>query len=154
MELTFNLMIECVARLEPTPPRYIDADVRVAEAVALLRLERVGCLLVTQKEKLVGIFTERDLLTRVLGMGLPLQMPLRECMTPNPVVVGLNDPIRQAIRRMQDGGYRHLPVVNETHKPVGILSAKRIIRYIVEHFPHVVYNLPPHPETCATREGA
>ena len=156
MELSRNLMIESVARLAPTAPREIGADARVADAVELLRRERVGCLLVTRSARLVGIFTERDLLTRVLAAGLPLRTPLRECMTPDPVSVGRHEPIRQAIRRMQDGGYRHLPVVDEERRPVGILSAKRIIAYIVEHFPHVVFNLPPDPDKTIpeSAEGA
>ncbi|MGL6075154.1 MAG: CBS domain-containing protein [Fimbriiglobus sp.] len=153
MELARNLKIESVERLEPTAPHQIEADVRVAQAVERLREARVGCLLVTQDGKLVGIFTERDLLTRVVGPGLPLSMPLRECMTPNPVSVGSLDPIRTAILKMQDGGYRHLPVVDAENRPIGILSVKRIIRHIVEHFPHVVYNQPPGP-TAREREGA
>lgn len=156
MELSRNLMIDSVARLEPTAPRQIDAACPVAGAVAVLREYRVGCLLVTRDGRLVGIFTERDLLTRVLAAGLPLDTPVRRVMTPDPVSVGLQEPIRQAIRRMQDGGYRHLPVVDADYRPVGILSAKRVIRYIADHFPHVVYTLPPGPGNTppAAREGA
>ena len=156
MELSRNLMIDSVARLEPTAPRQIDAACPVAGAVAVLREYRVGCLLVTRGGRLVGIFTERDLLTRVLATGLSLDTPVRRVMTPDPVSVGLQEPIRQAIRRMQDGGYRHLPVIDADYRPVGILSAKRVVRYIADHFPHVVYNLPPGPGSTspATREGA
>ena len=156
MQLSRNLTVESVARLEPTAPRQIRAACPVAEAVAMLREFRVGCLLVTDAGRLVGIFTERDLLTRVLATGLPLGTPLRGVMTADPVAVGLQEPIRQAIRRMQDGGYRHLPVVDAADRPVGVLSAKRVVRYIADHFPHVVYNLPPGPGSAspAAREGA
>jgi len=155
MELSRNLMIDSVARLGPTAPRQVAAACPVAEAVARLREYRVGCLLVTEAGRLVGIFTERDLLTRVLAAGLPLGTPLRRVMTPDPVSVGLQESIRQAIRRMQDGGYRHLPVVDAGLRPVGILSAQSVIRYIADHFPHV-YNLPPGPGSTspAAREGA
>jgi predicted transcriptional regulator len=47
---------------------------------------------------------------------------------------------------MQAGGYRHLPVVDENRRPVGMLSAKRIVSYLVEHFPATVFNLPPDPD--------
>ena len=156
MELSRNLMIDSVARLEPTAPRQIDAACPVAGAVAVLREYRVGCLLVTRGGRLVGIFTERDLLTRVLAAGLSLDTPVRRVMTPDPVSVGLQEPIRQAIRRMQDGGYRHLPVIDADYRPVGILSAKRVVRYIADHFPNVVYTLPPGPGSTspAAREGA
>ncbi len=156
MELSRNLKIDSVARLRPAPPRQVDADGPVADAVEVMRRERVGCLLVTHGGKLVGIFTERDLLNRVLAHGLPLAIPLRECMTADPVTVGLRDPVRAAVLKMQDGGYRHLPVVDEDGRPVGVLSAKKIIRYLVEHFPAVVYCQPPDPRNNypATPDGA
>lgn len=145
MELSRNLKIDSVARLGPTPPQAIDAGRPVRDAVDQLRAANVGCLLVTRDGKLVGLFTERDLLTRVLAVGLPLSVPLTECMTPDPVTVGPKDSVRTAILRMEAGGYRHLPVVDEAGRPVGVLSAKRIVRYLVEHFPGTVYNLPPDP---------
>ena len=145
MELSRNLKVESVARLQPTPPREVEAGRTVADAVRVLREHRVGCVLVTDAGRLVGLFTERDLLTRVLAPGLSLDTPLRACMTPNPVAVHPTDPVRVAVQKMQDGGYRHLPVVDEENRPVGVLSAKRIIRYLVEHFPGTVYNQPPDP---------
>jgi CBS domain-containing protein len=145
MELSRNLKIESVARLQPTPPWTADADGPVAAAIATMREHRVGCLLVTRDGKLVGIFTERDLLTRVLAKAVPLTAPLRDCMTADPVTVGPREPVRAAVQKMQTGGYRHLPVVDEDNRPVGILSAKRIVRYLVEHFPAVVYCQPPDP---------
>jgi predicted transcriptional regulator len=56
---------------------------------------------------------------------------------------------------MEEGGYRHLPVVDECSRVVGILSVKRIVHYLVEHFPNTVYNLPPDPNAVQQqREGA
>lgn len=146
MELSRNLKIDSVARLGPTQPQAIDAGRPVRDAVDQLRAANVGCLLVTRAGKLVGLFTERDLLTRVLAVGLPLSVPLTECMTPDPVTVGMQDSVRTAVQRMEAGGYRHLPVIDEAGRPVGVLSAKRIVRYLVEHFPGTVYNLPPDPD--------
>ena len=155
MELSRNLKIDSVSRLGPTPPREVEADRTVADAIAVMRAHKIGCLLITASGKLVGIFTERDLLARVLAVGLPLATPLRECMTPNPVTVGPKDSVRAAIQKMQDGAYRHLPVVDENHRPVGVLSAKRIVRYLAEHFPGVVFNLPPNPtDSPVESEGA
>ena len=145
MELTRNLMVESVARLAPTAPHLIAAAEPVAAAVACLRAARVGCLLMVRAGELVGVFTERDLLKKVLAAGKPLSTPLAEVMTANPVAVSPLDPIRTAVERMQAGGYRHLPVVDERNRPVGVLSAKRIIRYLAEHFPATVYNQPPDP---------
>jgi CBS domain-containing protein len=155
MDLAKNLKIESVSRLQPTAPHQVAPSQTVAEAVELLRREDVGCLLVCADDRLIGIFTERDLMRRVLALGKPLSVPVSECMTANPVIVQSKDPIGAAVRKMEVGGYRHLPVVDETGRAVGVLSVKRIVHYLVEHFPGTVYNLPPDPgavQQC--REGA
>ncbi len=155
MDLARNLKIESVSRLDPTPPRQVGPQQSVAEAVALMRQENVGCLLVCQDGRVVGIFTERDLMHRVLTQGKPLTLPVGQFMTPDPVIVHPKDPIGVAVRRMEEGGYRHLPVVDEHGQVVGILSVKRIVHYLVEHFPATIYNLPPDPRAVPQeREGA
>lgn len=155
MELARNLKVDSVSRVHPTRPRHVAPAQSVAEAVRLMQQERVGCLLVCQEDKLVGIFTERDLLRKVLAADKPLSLPISDCMTPNPVVVHPKDPIATAVRRMEEGGYRHLPVVDEAGRPVGMLSVKRIVHYLVEHFPSTIYNLPPEPGAVPLeREGA
>lgn len=155
MELTRNLMVESVARLNPTRPLCVGAGEPVAAAVGVMRRELVGCLLVVQAGELVGIFTERDLLTRVLAADRPLATRLAEVMTARPVAVNVLDSVRTAVERMQAGGYRHVPVVDEGNRPVGVLSAKRIIRYLAEHFPATVYNQPPDPHQVPdTPDGA
>lgn len=154
MDLARTLKIESVSRLNPTPPWHVQAHQTVADAVELMRQKSVGCVLVCEGRRMIGIFTERDLLRRVMGPGLPLETPILECMTPQPVSVHPKDSIAMAIREMEDGGYRHLPVVIDD-KPVGILSVKRIVHYLVEHFPAAVYNLPPQWNHAAPkREGA
>lgn len=155
MELARNLKIDSVSRLQPTPPRHVAPEQTVGEAVALMRQHRVGCILVYHDEKVVGLITERDLMRRVIATGKPMTLPVSAVMTSNPVVVHPKDPIGLAIRRMEEGGYRHLPVIDEAGKPVGILSVKRIVHYLVEHFPATVYNLPPDPNKFASEpEGA
>ncbi len=155
MDLAKTFKIESVSRLQPTPPLRIRPEQTVAEAVRLMRQEQVGCLLVGDEAKVVGIFTERDLLRRVLALGKPLTVQVGECMTRSPVTVDRKEPIGAAIRRMEEGGYRHLPVVNEAKQVVSVLSVKQIVHYLVEHFPATVYNLPPDPGAVQhDREGA
>jgi CBS domain-containing protein len=154
MDLARNLKTEPVARLNPTPPWYVLPTQTVAEAVQLMRDKKVGCVLVCVERRVVGIFTERDLMRRVLAAGKPLTTPVGECMTREPVTVSPREPISCAIKRMQKGGYRHLPVVIDG-RPVGVLSVKRIVHYLVEHFPATIYNLPPNPRAVQQkREGA
>jgi CBS domain-containing protein len=155
MDLSRTLKVESVSRLHPTPPLRVRPSQTVAEAINLMRHERVGCVLVCEGEHIVGIFTERDLLRRVLATGRPMTAAVSEYMTRDPVVVHRKEPIGAAIRRMEEGGYRHLPVVDEENHAVGMLSVKRIVHYLVEHFPATVYNLPPHSDVVQQeREGA
>jgi CBS domain-containing protein len=155
MDLARNLKIDSLSRLHPTPPRQIRPDQTVAEAVELMRREKVGCLLVCDGPQVVGIFTERDLMGRVLAARKPLDTPVFDCMTADPVVVNPKDPVSVAVRRMEEGGYRHLPVLDEHGRPVGILSVKRIVHYLAEHFPGTIYNQPPDPAAVQQqREGA
>ena len=154
MDLTRNLRSETVSRLYPSQPWLVQAGQPVADAVKLMREKRVGCVLVCEQRRIVGIFTERDLVRRVLAQGKSLDTPISECMTPGPVTVDPKDSIGCAIKRMQKGGYRHLPVVIDD-RPVGILSVKRIVHYLAEHFPATVYNLPPDPGAVQKQpEGA
>jgi CBS domain-containing protein len=155
MELARNLRVESVCRLRPTLPLQVAPEQPVADAVALMRRHRVGCVLVCSQGRVVGLFTERDLLRRILAAGLPLTTTMAACMTPDPVVVDAKESIRAAVRRMEEGGYRHLPVVDESGRPVGVLSVKRIVHYLVEHFPGTVHNQPPDPNQYPRRaEGA
>src|SRR5579872_7246981 len=72
MELSRNIRVDSVSRLDPAPPLTIDADEAVADAINAMREQNVGCLLETDAGRVVGIFTERDLLTRVLSRGRSL----------------------------------------------------------------------------------
>src|SRR2546425_5370567 len=155
MDLARNLKIDSVSRLEPAPPLWVSPTQTVAEAVAAMRREGVGCVLVCADDRVLGIFTERDLMRRVLAPGKPLTLTVAECMTPNPVAVHPKEPISAAVRLMEEGGYRHLPVVDEVGRVVGVLSVKRIVHYLVEHFPATIYNLPPALDVVQQRpEGA
>ena len=87
MDLAKNLKIESVSRLQPAPPLVLRPQDTVRDAVSLMQQKREGCVLVCVERRLVGIFTERDLLKRVLGPGKPLNLPIADFMTPHPVAV-------------------------------------------------------------------
>ena len=96
----------------------------VREAAREMRKRHVGAVLVVTADHLEGIFTERDVVNRVVAEGLdPDRTQLNDVMTRNPDTVGPNDTALEALRRMQDGGFRHLPVVDRG-RLVGIVSRR------------------------------
>jgi CBS domain-containing protein len=96
----------------------------VSEAARLMSEARVGAILVLRKEKLVGIFTESDALTRVLAVGRdPLHTKLSQVMTAKPDSMSPDKPFGHALILMYEHGYRHMPVV-ENGRPVGVVSMR------------------------------
>ena len=97
---------------------------------------------------------ERDAL-RLMADGADLDTPLERVMSRQLTTVDQQATVGEAISRMSAGGYRHLPVVDAVGRPTGMVSVRGIVRYLVEHFPSTIYNLPPHPgRPLAEREGA
>lgn len=117
---------------------------------------RAGFALVMNGEgKLVGIFTERDFVNRVVAGGADALQPVEGVMTRSPKTIRRTSSVHSAVEMMASGGYRHLPVVGDNGEPLGVLSVKDVVRYLVEYFPAKVYNLPPTPDqTQPAREGA
>jgi CBS domain-containing protein len=133
-----------------TPP-----EQSIEKTMACMISRRSGCALVVKDQKLQGIFTERDFLSRVVARQLELSRPVAEVMTASPVTIEQHASMQTAIEVLQTHGYRHLPVIAESGEPVGVLSVKDIMHYLVEYFPRNVYNLPPTPTlTQPAREGA
>ena len=131
-----------------------EVDATLAEALRLMREKGVGCLVVVEKGALRGIFTERDVLTRVLGKVRSLDVPLREHMTPDPTTARVDEPIHVVLTRLLQGGMRHLPVVDAEGLPIGTMSVKRAVHFLAEHYPEAVRNIAPNPERVPeSREG-
>ena len=140
--------------LQPPSPLALSPQALVRDAIRLMREHRVGCLLVVADERLIGIITERDLLLKLEVGGL--DRAVSELMTPDPEVLGLDDPIVYALNKMSVGGFRHVPLVDDAHRPVGIISVKDIVDYIVDFLPNEVLTVPPNParaETWRDRDG-
>ena len=80
--------------------------------------------------RLVGIFSERDLLTKVAGIHDPYaELPVRQFMTPKPETIKPTDTLAFALHKMDSGGYRHLPVVRDG-RLVGIVSVRDLMRHV------------------------
>jgi CBS domain-containing protein len=125
-----RLMTDRIGRIHLIPPLVVARESSVSEAVELMRRERHGCVLVEDGPKLVGIFTERDVLARVVRRGAdPKTTPVGEAMTPDPRTLTPEDPPAFAIHRMVVGGLRHLPIV-DGNRVAGFISVRNVLRYI------------------------
>jgi len=103
-----------------TPP----GSITVREAAIQMKKIKTGALMIVEKGALVGIFTERDALNKVLAEGLdPDKTKVSKVMTKNPQTVNGDMPFTHALQMMHEGCYRHLPVVEGT-RPVGIISLR------------------------------
>jgi len=126
-----QIMGEMVKRLKIDQPLGIIPNATVEEAVRQMQDHHIGCLLVLDAaQKVMGIFTERDILRRVVGKYADLKkVRVREVMTVNPVVLKEEDSIAFALNKMAVGGFRHIPVVVKGF-PIGIISIRNVLRYL------------------------
>ena len=114
-----RMIIEQSKRVVTVPP-----TMPVDEAARLMKRSGVGAVMVVDKERLVGIFTERDGLFRVLATGRdPHATRVASVMTRNPRTVDPDKPFGHALFMMHEGGFRHVPVVENGH-PIGMVSAR------------------------------
>lgn len=105
-------------------PAALPPTATVVEAARLMKQRHCGSVLVVERQRLLGIFTERDLVTRVICEEVaPAEVRLETVMTGNPDTVTGRTLVLEALQMMEDGGYRHLPVV-EGGRLVGIVSRR------------------------------
>jgi CBS domain-containing protein len=113
-------MSEIIRRQQPTTLRPTAA---VQEACRRMHERRIGAVLVTdEQERLLGIFTGRDAVRVLAEARNPAQVVLQDVMTRNPATLPPEKTAIEALRLMQDGGFRHVPVVREDGTLVGIVS--------------------------------
>jgi CBS domain-containing protein len=115
--------------LRAAKPTTLDASADASEAIRLMHENEIDCVLVTDRGRLVGIFTDRDAVLKVAGT-LVDGRPLRDVMTQDPVVLRHDDPIAVAINKMAVGGFRHIPIVDGGGLPTGVVSAKDVFAHI------------------------
>ncbi len=126
-----SLMEDQVLVLHTNTPTTIAPAATVHEAMHLMLEKNVGALLVVDDAgKLLGIFSERDLLEKVAGLHEDYAArPVRQFMTVKPETVSPTDTLNIVLNKMDGGGYRHVPVL-DAGKPVNVLSVRDMLRHI------------------------
>lgn len=126
---------EKVTAIQSQPYTSVSLDTSVADAIQKLVGKEIACLLVEEDGRLVGVFSDRDILDKVaLEYEDVKDLPVRDVMTSDPVYVNESDSAAAALAVMAVSGYRHVPVVGLEHKLVGIISPQRVTRFLRDHF--------------------
>jgi len=141
------LSITQVCDLVPRPHATVDIGDAMWKVVEAMKSKNRGAVLVTEEGKLVGIFTERDLVSRLdHDDALWSHVVVKDVMTPHPTVVRPYESVAEAMRLLIQGRRRHLPVVDDKGKVLGLLSIRDILAYVASKFPDDMMNLPPTPD--------
>lgn len=123
LEHVKNIMVKDLVVTAPQTP--------VKNVVKLMKERNVGSVLVVDSNgKLIGIFTERDLV-RLVAEGLSLEIPVGEVMSKDLLVAHETDSIASLANKMLERWIRHIPVVNVEGKPVGIVSIRDVLRHVL-----------------------
>jgi CBS domain-containing protein len=120
--------------IEDQKPITASSKITVTEAARLMKQHRIGALLVVDKGRLSGIFTERDALFRVIAEGRdPSATRVADVMTANPRTIEPDRPFGHALHLMYEGEFRHVPVV-QNGRPLGMVSARDALGPDIQQF--------------------
>jgi CBS domain-containing protein len=130
--------------ISPTTP--------LGQAIEAMKQDEGGCAIICAEDgSVVGIFTERDLLTKVIGQEVDSSTPVRNLMSPVVATLTRAATIGDAVAIMNDKGYRNVPLVNDG-KLAGSISVFDVIGYLAESYPETTMNLPPNPDQVMESE--
>ena len=123
----------------------------LSQAIEAMKQDEGGCAIICAADgSVVGIFTERDLLTKIIGQEIALNTPVRDLMSPVVATLTRAATIGDAVAIMNDKGYRNVPLVKDG-KLAGSISVFDVIGYLAESYPQTTMNLPPNPDQVMER---
>jgi CBS domain-containing protein len=132
-DLERSLLTDRVSALAPRQPVVVDPSTPVSDVLGMLIGHSIGCVVVVDKSEIVGIFSERDALTRINTEAASCgSRPVSDFMTPSPETIESTAKIAFALSKMDIGGYRHMPVV-KNGRIAGVISIRDILDYITAH---------------------
>jgi CBS domain-containing protein len=124
----------------------------LGQAIEAMKKDEGGCVIITDDGRVTGIFTERDLLTRVSGQDVDLQSPIEKWMETEVETLSPEATIGDAVRLMNERSFRNIPIVEDGHLR-GSISVFDIITYLAECYPQTTMNLPPLHQVMGTVDG-
>jgi CBS domain-containing protein len=122
-----------ISKVRMSRPRIVGPNQTVREAIAEMRDDPAGAVIVVESGAVVGIFTDRDVLARTASRDGVLDEPISLYMTTEPVVLRETDTMAQALNKMGAGGFRHIPVVREGDL-VGVITVHDIMNWVLGRY--------------------
>jgi CBS domain-containing protein len=128
-----TLLCDSIGSIGLKEPYTVKSDTLLGRCIQMMQNRCCGSVLViSDTGKIVGIFTERDCLLKVMGRGIDLESAtVSQFMTPNPVCERPEASIAFALNLMSNGGFRHIPIIDQDGIPIGIVSVKDVVDHIV-----------------------
>jgi CBS domain-containing protein len=115
----------------------------LSKAVEVMKQDEGGCAIVCEQGRVVGIFTERDVLTKIIGEPVDWNDPVSKWMSPLVATLSPEATIGEAVAMMTDRGFRNIPLVKDGQL-AGSISVFDVISYLAESYPKETMNLPPN----------
>ena len=128
-------------RVVQAPP-----TISLKEAIQQMQFYRSGYVILTEDGIVIGIFTETDVVRKIFGQNVDLGRPVSEFMTKVLLSLSPQASIGEAIDLMAKNRVYHLPLTDENHRYMGMLSVRTLIRFLAAYYPTEIYNLPPDPQ--------
>ncbi len=129
-------------KIAHVPPPAVETDATVMDAVELMAEAGVGAVAVMEKDQLRGIFTERDVMLRVvLKNRNAARTHVSEVMTSPPQTVTDDLPMEEALNFLLEKHIRHLPIVDREGRLLAMLSLRNLLEHMVEHLEHELHSL-------------
>jgi CBS domain-containing protein len=137
-DLVSSMEIDDYVCLAPSTP--------LSEAIEAMKQDEGGCAIICAEDRsIVGILTERDILTKIVGQPVDQSAPVSNWMSPVVATLTTEATIGEAVTIMNDKGYRNIPLVKDG-KLMGSISVFDVIGYLAESYPKTTMNLPPNPD--------
>lgn len=143
-EINEALLSDTIRTLVPDEPLCVRGTMSIKDAVdEMMAMRRAAVLVVDADGRLEGIFTERDVLTRVVARAISVATPVADVMTRDPEALSVTDRVAYAVNRMSVAGYRTIPLIDGARRPIGVVTVNHFIKWMANLFPEAVLNLRP-----------